>query len=79
VWRKNAGELMYANLYGPTEITDVCTYYIVDREFDDNDKMPIGIPCENMKAVILTEDNRKAKRITVYYSDGSFQDFYPSK
>ena len=61
VWRKNAGELMYANLYGPTEITDVCTYYIVDREFDDNDKLPIGIPCENMKAVILTEDNKKAK------------------
>ncbi len=60
VWRRQAGELMYANLYGPTEITDVCTYYIVDREFDDNDKLPIGIPCENMKAVILTEDNRKA-------------------
>jgi len=61
VWRHQAGELMYANLYGPTEITDVCTYYIVDRKFDDNDKLPIGIPCENMKAVILTEDNKQAK------------------
>ncbi len=26
-----------------------------------------------------TGDTRLAKRITVYYSDGSFQDFYPSK
>lgn len=61
VWRREAGELMYANLYGPTEITDVCTYYVVDRRFDDNDKLPIGVPCENMKAVILTEDNKEAK------------------
>ena len=60
VWRKNAGELMYANLYGPTEITDVCTYYIVDREFEDNEKLPIGIPCKNMKAVILTTENKEA-------------------
>ncbi len=61
VWRKDVGELMYANLYGPTEITDVCTYYIVDRKFDDNEKLPIGIPCENMKAIILTEDGRQAQ------------------
>ena len=61
VWRRDAGELMYANLYGPTEITDVCTYYIVDRKFEDNEKLPIGIPCENMKAIILTENNKKAK------------------
>ncbi|MBP3580512.1 MAG: amino acid adenylation domain-containing protein [Clostridia bacterium] len=62
VWRRDAGELMYANLYGPTEITDVCTYYIVDRKFDDNEKLPIGIPCENMKAIILTEDGKQAQK-----------------
>ena len=22
-------ELLYANLYGPTEVTDICAYYIV--------------------------------------------------
>ena len=53
-WRNKLPEVKFVNLYGPTEITDVCTYYIVDRKFDDNDKLPIGIPCENMKAVILT-------------------------
>lgn len=61
VWRRAMPDILYANLYGPTEITDVCTYYIVDREFSDSDKLPIGIPCENMKAVILTEDNKEAK------------------
>ena len=28
---------MYANLFGPTETTDICTYYIVDREFKDDE------------------------------------------
>jgi len=61
VWRKARHDIMYANLYGPTEITDVCTYYIVDREFEDHEPLPIGRPCENMRAVILTEDNKIAK------------------
>ena len=31
IWRKAQPQCTYANLYGPTEISDVCTYYIVDR------------------------------------------------
>ena len=34
---------------------------------------------ESTSFSIESDDIRKAKRITVYYSDGSFQDFYPSK
>ena len=52
---------MYANLYGPTEISDVCTYYIVDRPFNDSDPLPIGKACENMRIIILNEDNKQAK------------------
>lgn len=33
-WRKNV-KALYANLYGPTEVTDICTYYILDREFKE--------------------------------------------
>lgn len=51
---------LFANLYGPTEITVDCTYYIVQKEFDDNDKLPIGFPCRNTDILILTEDNRAA-------------------
>jgi D-alanine--poly(phosphoribitol) ligase subunit 1 len=61
VWRKYHPDKLYANLYGPTEITDVCTYYIVDREFSDTDPLPIGRACKNMRAIVLTEDNRQAK------------------
>ncbi len=59
-WRRSHPDALYANLYGPTEITDVCTCYIVDRDFADADPLPIGRACRNMRTLILTEDNRPA-------------------
>ena len=61
IWRKNHPDAVYANLYGPTEISDVCTYYIVDRPFLDSDPLPIGRACENMRIIILNEKNEIAK------------------
>ncbi|WP_250277852.1 amino acid adenylation domain-containing protein [[Clostridium] colinum] len=57
LWRNKFKDCLFANLYGPTEITDVCTYYIIDRPFSDNEPLPIGIPCENTDIFILNEDN----------------------
>lgn len=54
-WRKYYPEALYANLYGPTEITDVCTYYIVDREFSEEELLPIGKACKNMEILVLNE------------------------
>lgn len=62
IWRREHPDAKYANLYGPTEITDVCTYYVVDREFEDSEPLPIGCACRNMRAIILTEDNQCAKQ-----------------
>ncbi len=61
IWRRHFPGLMYANLYGPTEITDVCMYYVVDRPFKDSDPLPIGKACRNMRYVILNEENNAAK------------------
>lgn len=61
IWRKNHPDCTYANLYGPTEISDVCSYYIIDREFKDSDPLPIGKACENMRIIILNEDGNIAK------------------
>lgn len=55
VWRKFLPNVQYANLYGPTEITDACTYYIVDREFTDEEPLPIGIPMPNTDILVLNE------------------------
>ena len=61
-WKRNYPDVMYANLYGPTEITDVCSYYIVDREFEDTESLPIGKACRNTQIVVLNEENELVKQ-----------------
>lgn len=58
VWRQYLPDVVYANLYGPTEITDACTYYIVDREFRDDEPLPIGIPMRNTDILVLDENDK---------------------
>lgn len=59
-WRRNQPDILYANLYGPTETTVASTYYIVNREFNDDDPLPIGIPCENTKILLIDENGKEA-------------------
>lgn len=61
MWIKKRPDIFYANLYGPTETTDICTYYVVDRKFKDDETLPIGKHCNNCDVMILTEDNRLAE------------------
>lgn len=58
LWRRYLPGAVYANLYGPTEITDACTYYIVDREFEDEESLPIGIPMKNTQIYVLDQEDR---------------------
>ncbi|MEZ3507681.1 MAG: amino acid adenylation domain-containing protein [Lachnospiraceae bacterium] len=60
-WRRFLPDVLYANLYGPTEITDACTYYIVDREFADDEPLPIGIPMANTDILVLNDRNELVK------------------
>ena len=60
IWRKNLPDRLYSNLYGPTEITVDCTCYMVDREFDDLDPLPIGYERHNMRVLILRDDGTEA-------------------
>ena len=59
-WRQRLPGALYANLYGPTEITVDCTFYIVDREFKDDEAVPIGVACRNTDVLVLNEQNRPA-------------------
>ena len=56
-WRQALPNVLYANLYGPTEITDACTYYIVDREFKDEEPLPIGYAMANTDIMVLNDKN----------------------
>lgn len=60
-WRRHLPAAMFVNLYGPIEITVACTYYIVDREFSDDDKLPVGFPCRNTEILILNDQNQLTK------------------
>lgn len=60
VWRRALPQTMFVNLYGPCEATDACTYYIVNREFSDDEPLPIGIPCENTEILVLNEKDEPA-------------------
>ena len=53
MWRRALPEARYVNMYGPTEITDVCTYFPVEREFADADALPIGFPCANSRILLI--------------------------
>ncbi len=58
IWRQFLPDAMYVNLYGPTEITCNCTYYVIDREFEPGETIPIGRPFQNEKAFLLDEEDR---------------------
>ncbi len=55
VWRTYLPDVTYANLYGPTEAIYACTYYIIDREFQDCEALPIGFPMKNTDIIVLDE------------------------
>lgn len=57
IWREYLPDALYANLYGPTEITDTCVYYIVDRKFSNEDPIPIGKPMSNKDIIVLDEND----------------------
>lgn len=56
MWLEKYPHALFANIYGPTEATVDCTYYIVDREFADDEPLPIGYPCRNTDIFILNGD-----------------------
>lgn len=56
-WMEKYPDARYVNLYGPTEVTDTCTLYEIDRRFENTDTLPIGRPCKNMDVFLLDEND----------------------
>lgn len=70
-WRKHYPNALFANLFGPTETTDICTYYVVNRDFSESDSLPIGKPCDNCDVLIIDSNNKEAVQGELYVR-GSF-------
>ncbi len=54
-WKDHYPEADFVQIYGPTEITGVCTYYFVDREFTNDETIPIGHAFGNTEVFLLDE------------------------
>lgn len=58
MWMREYPDAQFVNQYGPTEMTDICAYYIVDREISDAESLPIGKPSNHMNIILLNDENR---------------------
>jgi len=61
LWRTALPNTRFINLYGPTETTGICCYYEVDREFGEEEALPVGRPFPNTEIILLDENNRVSK------------------
>ncbi|MCR4694540.1 MAG: amino acid adenylation domain-containing protein [Pseudobutyrivibrio sp.] len=60
LWRQACPEAKFFNLYGPTEGTGMCCYYPVERDFADDEVIPVGFPFKNTEILLLKDDNTLA-------------------
>ena len=60
-WISYLPNTMFVNLYGPTEITCNCTYYVIDNNKEYEEKIPIGIPFDNKEIILIDDDNNAIK------------------
>ena len=58
IWKAALPEAMFVNLYGPTEITCNCTYHIINEEYDNGKKLPIGKAFPGRQVFLLDENKQ---------------------
>lgn len=61
-WKENYPDITFVQIYGPTEITGVCTYYIVDKDYSDDETIPIGNAFSNTEVFLLDEEDNLITR-----------------
>ena len=59
IWKSYYPNALFVNLYGPTEITCNCTYHVIDREYRDDERIPIGKAFSNERVFLLNYENEE--------------------
>ena len=60
-WISKHPDAVYVNLYGPTEATYACSYYIIDKDFNDDESLPLGKACENTQLLVIDQDGKEIR------------------
>lgn len=55
-WMDEYPDVRFVNLYGPTEVTDTCTWFEINRRFNNDEMLPIGQTCRNKDCFLLDEN-----------------------
>lgn len=63
IWKQHLPNATFVNLYGPTEITCNCTYYVLNRDFDDAEVIPMGKAFPNEKVFLLDENDELVNEV----------------
>lgn len=61
MWRRELPNTIFANLFGPTEVTDICNFFVVKRDFNNNEAIPIGEACKNTDIIVVKADGKQAE------------------
>lgn len=61
-WKQYYPDAVYADLFGPTETTDICTYYVVDRLYQENESLPIGAACDNCDVFAINDQGQRCRK-----------------
>jgi D-alanine--poly(phosphoribitol) ligase subunit 1 len=59
LWKKALPNAKFINLYGPTEATGMSCYFKIDREFEENEVLPIGRPFRNTEIFLIDGNNNQ--------------------
>ena len=59
IWMDNIRSARFVNLYGPSEITCNCTYYEIERRFENGEKLPLGKVFPGREVLLLDKDGHE--------------------
>lgn len=59
IWQEKLPGAKFVNLYGPTEITCNCTYFPIERMYEDGEKIPAGKAFPGRRVILVDEQGNQ--------------------